>query len=714
VLVVWVALVAVFGSFAGRLTDVEENDPVSFLPGSAESVKALEAVDRFPSGDRAQAVIVYHRDGGLTARDRATIARDRASLNQDPPPATATIPPPIPSRDGQAALLIASIDTSDRVDEDLLIDATDQLRERVGEDAPDGLVVKVSGPAGFSTDAVKVFEQINGTLLLATATLVFVLLILIYRSPIFWAIPLIAVLFAEVLSRGIGYWLAKAGVTINGQTSGVLSVLVFGVGTDYALLLVARYREELRRHEDKHEAVRIALCRAGPAVFASGLTVIAALLCLSLAEVNGTAGLGPVGAFGVALAMLAMLTLLPALLAIAGRRAFWPFVPHYGDTGTDETHGLWRRLGERIRPRPRRVWVGTTVALLVLCLGLTQMNSDLTSGNAFRGDVESVEGQELIAQSFPAGANAPTNVIVPPGGGAAGGGPAGGAARVAAVRRAAAGVEGVAAVIPVERDPQQGTRLQVTLAAEPYSERAFDVIEPLRDAVKAAGGDDVLVGGPTAEERDLRVSTARDNRVIVPIVLVVVFLILAAVLRAVLLPLILMATVILSYAAALGIGAFFFMEVFGFDGIDPALPLFAFIFLVALGVDYNIFLMARVREEAHAHGTRLGVVRGLAVTGAVITSAGIVLAGTFSTLAVLPLVVLTEIGFTIAIGVLLDTFVVRSILVPALALDVGDRIWWPSALGHRAARPDDEREEDEEAAEPAPAAGGSAPPSDPV
>lgn len=687
----WVVLVAVFGSFAGKLGDVEENDPVSFLPGSAESVKALQAVDRFPSGDRAQAVVVYHRDSGLTVADRATVMRDRASLNADPPPATAPIPRPVYSRDGRAALLIASIDTSDRVDEDLLIDATDELRDRVGEHAPSGLTVKVSGPAGFSTDAVKVFQQINGTLLLATATLVFVLLILIYRSPVFWTIPLVTVLFAEVLSRGIGYWLAKAGVTINGQTSGILSVLVFGVGTDYALLLVARYREELRRHEDKHEAAAIALRRAGPAVVASGLTVIAALLCLSLAEVNGTAGLGPVGAFGVALAMLAMLTLLPALLTIAGRRAFWPFVPHLGDTGSDETHGMWRRLGERIRPRPRRVWIGTTVALLVLCLGLTQMNTDLTSGNAFRGSVESVEGQELIAESFPAGANAPTNVVVPA---------SGGLSTVAAVTRAAQSVPGVAQVRPVESDPQEGTLLAVTLDAEPYSEQAFDVIPPLRDAVKAAGGDDVLVGGPTAEERDLRVSTARDNRVIVPLVLVVVFLILAAVLRAVLLPLVLMATVVVSYAAALGIGAFFFMQVFGFDGIDPALPLFAFIFLVALGVDYNIFLMARVREEAQAHGTRLGVVRGLAVTGAVITSAGIVLAGTFSTLAVLPLVVLTEIGFTIAVGVLLDTFVVRSILVPALSLDLGDRIWWPSALARREARADDERE-DEPATEPA-------------
>jgi RND superfamily putative drug exporter len=682
VLAVWLVLVAVFGSFAGKLTDVEDNDPVSFLPGKAESVKALDAVRRFPSGERAEAVIVYRREGGLTAQDRAKIARDRAAINADPPRGTSRVPPPILSRDGRAALLVAEIDTSGPTSDNTLIDATDALRDLVHANAPAGLEVKVSGPAGFSTDAVKVFEQINGTLLLATATLVFILLILIYRSPIFWAIPLFTVVFAEVIARGIGYWLAKAGVTINGQTSGILSVLVFGVGTDYALLLVARYREELRRHEDKHEAVAIALRRAGPAVIASGLTVIVALLCLSLAEVNGTAGLGPVAAIGVAIAMLAMLTLLPALLAMTGRRAFWPFVPQFGAVGTDETHGWWRALGERIRVRPRRVWIGTAAALLVLCLGLTQMNSDLTSGNSFRDRVESVEGQELIAQSFPAGANAPTVVIVPAG-------DASPARVVAALRR----VPGVAQVQVAERDPAVGTRLAVTLAADPYSATAFDTIPRLRSVAKAAGGPDVLVGGPTAEERDLRVSTARDNRVIVPLVLVVVFLILVVVLRAVLLPLLLMATVILSYAAALGIGAFFFTQVFDFAGIDPALPLFAFIFLVALGVDYNIFLTVRVREEAHQHGTRMGTVRGLAVTGAVITSAGIVLAGTFSTLAVLPLVVLTEIGFTIAVGVLLDTFVVRSVLVPALMLDVGDRVWWPSALA-RGRMTDDEREQE--------------------
>ena len=634
-------------------------------------------------------MIVYHRDGGLRPADRAAIARDRAALNADLPPATAPLRQPVFSQDGNAALLIASIDTSERVHEDTLFDAVEELRDRVGATASPGLEVRVSGPAGFSTDAVNVFQQINGMLLLATASLVFILLILIYRSPIFWAIPLFSVICAEVISRGIGYWLAKAGVTINGQTSGVLSVLVFGVGTDYALLLVARYREELRRHEDKHEAARIALRRAGPAVIASGLTVIAALLCLSLAEVNGTSGLGPVGAFGIALAMLAMLTLLPALLAICGRRAFWPFVPYYGGSGADETHGAWRRLGERIRARPRPVWIGSIAALAALCLGLTQLNSDLTSGTAFRGSVDSVEGQELIAASFPAGANAPTTVIVPADG--AGGADAARVARIAAALRE---VPGVADVQPGERDPEAGALLTVTLEAAPYSEAAFTTIPRLRTVAKAAGGDAVLVGGPTAEERDLRVSTSRDNRLIMPLVIAVVLVILVAVLRAVLLPLLLMATVILSFGAALGIGSFLFMEGFGFKGIDPALPLYAFIFLVALGVDYNIFLMARVREETRRHGTRLGTVRGLAVTGAVITSAGIVLAGTFSTLAVLPLVVLTEIGLTIAIGVLLDTFVVRSVLVPALALDIGDRVWWPSALARRTARPEDEREEE--------------------
>lgn len=672
VVAVWVVVAAVAGSFAGKLSDAERNEPSSFLPGDAESVQALQAIEDFPSGERTPAVIVYRRDGGLTPADRRAIVQDRTALTQDPPPATAPPSPPTFAPDGAAALLVAPITAGG--DADVLIDAVREIRARVHEQAAAGLDVKVTGPAGFSADAVEIFGDINGTLLLAAASLVFVLLILIYRSPIFWAIPLFTVVFAEVTARGMAYGLTQVGVTVNGQTSGILSVLVFGAGTDYALLLVARYREELRRHEDKHEAAALALRRGAPAIATAAGTVIAALLCLLLAEVNGTAGLGPVAAGGVGIAMVAMLTLLPAALTIFGRRAFWPFVPRHGaGGGADETRGWWRRLGERVRVHPRRVWLGTTAALAVLCIGLVELNTDLTSGNVFRNSVESVEGQELIAQSFPAGANAPTTVVVPPG------------VDAQEVRAALAEVPGVAGVRVDER-ADEGTLLSVTLRPDPYSQAAFDRIPPLREAAADAGGQQVLVGGPTAEEYDVRQSAERDNVVIMPIVLLVVFALLALLLRALLLPLLLMATVVLSFGAALGVGAFFFEHVFGFAGMDPSLPLYAFIFLVALGVDYNIFLMARAREETLEHGTREGMVRGLAVTGAVITSAGIVLAGTFSTLAVLPLVVLTEIGFVIAFGVLLDTFVVRSVLVPALVLDVGRKVWWPSTLARETER----------------------------
>jgi RND superfamily putative drug exporter len=405
---------------------------------------------------------------------------------------------------------------------------------------------------------------------------------------------------------------------------------------------------------------------AGPVIFASGMTVIAALLTLTLAEVNGTAGLGPIGAMGIALAMVAMLTLLPALLAIAGRRAFWPFIPHVGDEGVDETHGYWRRVGEWVASAPRRIGAGAAALLVLMSLGLVYLDSDLTSANGFRDDVEAVEGQEMIAKAFPAGANAPTTVVVPD------------PVRVAAVKRALAAEDGVAAADGRVERGSPGARFDIVLESEPYSQEAFNLIPRLREAAQSAGGDGVLIGGPTAEERDLNQAAARDNRKIVPIALLVVFVILMLLLRAVVAPLMLIATVIASFAAALGVGAFFFEEVFGFAGTDPTLPLLAFVFLVALGIDYNIFLMARVREESLQHGTRQGMLRGLAVTGAVITSAGIVLAGTFSTLAVLPLVTLTEIGFVIAFGVLLDTFLVRSVLVPAIVFDWGARVWWPS------------------------------------
>jgi RND superfamily putative drug exporter len=673
----------------GKYADAENNESTSFLPADAESTEVLRIVEELQGGEQAAAVIVYRREGGLTPRDRGRVAADRAELNRavqenrdDIYRAVSPFGRPQLSQSGDAALLIANI-RGDGEGETIL-DPVEDIRERVS-DPGGGLEVKVTGPAGFAADAIKVFEGINGTLLGVALLLVFVLLILIYRSPIFWVIPFFSVIFAEVATRSIAYGLTEIGVVVNGQSSAILSILVLGAGTDYALLLVSRYREELRKHADKHEAMALALRTAGPAIVASGATVICALLCLTIAEVEGTAGLGPIGALGIAVAMVTMLTLLPALLAISGRRAFWrpPIfgwgngVPHFGDEGADETHGAWRRIGERVARGPRRVWIGTATLLAIGAFGLLTIDTSLTQADAYRDEVESLQGQELLARSFPAGASAATEVIAPPGGDAR------------AVAGALQSVDGVAQVVPTRLSGPDGTLVNAILEPEPYSTEAFNLIPAIRSAVKEAGGPGVLVGGPSAIEYDLRLAAARDTRVIIPIALVVVLLILIVLLRALVAPLLLIATVILSFAAALGISVVIFDVVFGFAGVDPSFPLYAFIFLVALGIDYNIFLMARVREETLRHGTRQGMLRGLAVTGAVITSAGIVLAGTFSVLAVLPLVFLTEIGFVIAFGVLLDTFVVRSVLVPALALDIGPRVWWPSRLAREGERPRD-------------------------
>ena len=734
-----------------RFAEAENNESTSFLPGEAESTAALEATESLQDGEIAPAVIVYRRASGLTAADRAFIGRNLAELNrtsEDFPAVRETdgraFSGPIVSPDGKAAIVTAEIDAEGEGER--ILDPVEAWREVIA-DPGGGLEAKVTGGAGFSADAIEVFENINATLLLAALSLVVFLLIVIYRSPMFFFVPLTAVIFAELLSRSIGYGVSELGVTINGQSSSIMSVLVLGAGTDYALLLVARYREELHTTVDKHEAMRTALASAGPAIFASAATVIAALLCLVLAKVDGTAGLGPIAAIGIACAALSMLTLLPALLTIFGRRAFWPFVPHTPQTapaptacserarrriveGTalgalvrvvvaclvvlvllpvvllnwllhrlsgrrfpslivgpldravfgpyearrhrlehaaDATHGFWKRVGDRVAAGPRRVMLGSIAVLLIFCGGFAFFSTELTAEDSYTTEVESVEGQKLLSKSFPNGTTALTDIVVPRRG------------EVAAVRRAVAGVEDVEEVSgPVESGPP-GTLVQATLAIEPYSTEAFDLVEPIRAAAHEASPG-ALVGGPTAIEFDVRDAAGRDSIVIPPIVLVVVLLILIALLRALVAPLILIGTVILSFLAALGVGYFVFDVIFGYPGSDPSLPLFAFVFLVALGVDYNIFLIARAREETIAHGSRQGILRALAVTGAVITSAGIVLAGTFSVLASLPLTFLTEIGFVVAFGVLLDTFLVRSILVPSIALTIGDRFWWPSAL----------------------------------
>ena len=668
--IVWIAVVAAVFAFdlPARFAAVQQNDEVSFLPEDTESVQALRAVQALPGGDTVAAVVVARDpDGdGIGADERSAVRELLAGIRRDRPGAVAGVTDARPSQDGTA--LLANVQIRQTGDSGALIDTVGAIRDRVDRLASDtGLQAAVTGPAGFSADAADVFGGINSTLLMATAGLVFVLLILIYRSPVFWVIPLAAVGAAELTSRGLGYLVSQLGLDVNGQSAGILLVLVFGAGTDYALLLVSRYREELQREEDHHDAVRAAVRGVAPAILASAATVVCALLVLLLARVSGTASIGPLGAVGVALAMATTLTLLPALLAIAGRRAFWPFIPRVGD-GTKHQQGAWRRIADAVTRRSRIVWISTVGVLLVLATGVLTLDLGVPRTEGFRSQVESVRGQELLDRSFPAGTLAPAAIVVPRAG------------EVERVREVLSADDGVDSVSDGVRRGPAGVVLQAVLAPPPYSSAAYDAVQRLRERFDAAGLNGVLVGGPSAQQRDYQAAARRDDVVVPPIVLGVIFVILALLLRALLLPVLLIASVVLSFAAALGVSAVIFESVFGFPGVEATILLIGFIFLAALGVDYTIFLTTRVREETERHGTREGVRRGLAATGSVITAAGIVLAGTFSTLAILPLVVLTEVGFLIAFGILLDTFVVRSTLVSSLIHDLGGRVWWPSRL----------------------------------
>lgn len=699
VLAVWLLILGGLAPLSAKFEDAQQNSTESFLPDGTDSLTEFRLAKEFSTGEPATAVLVARRASGLTDSDRAVVDAAVERIRANLPPRVAAVPDPVVSPDGKAAVTVVPIVVDDG-DSDALLDAvrgvrcavngeTYQYEGQVAADtkrvAPDcttedlapGLSTKIGGPGGFSADAIKVFGNINGTLLLATSLLVFVLLILIYRSPIFWLIPLLTVFAAEWTVRGLGYALTELGITVNGQSAGIMLVLVFGAGTDYALLLVSRYREELHHHEDRHEAMRIALGQAGPAIAASAGTVICGLLCLLLAQMNGTQGLGAIGALGVGVAALAMLTLLPALLVIFSRWVFWPLVPRLDEEGAPHTRrGLFRRLGEWIARRPRPVWVAVTALLLAACAGLFAYNDGLTSSNGFRGSVESVAAQTLIGQSFPGGSDVPSQVLVTD------------TTKTEPVRAALRDLPVVASLGDVAT-ASVGARFDVVLTTPSYSPEGYRAVEAMRTTIDEQVGSDVaLVGGPTALERDARVASARDTKLLPPIVLAVILLILVALLRCLGAPIILIATVVLSFFASLGISLLAFEHLFDFPGVDPSFPLFVFIFLVALGVDYNIFLMARVQEETVRHGTREGMLRGLAATGAVITSAGIVLAGTFAVLGVLPLVAFAEIGFAVALGVLIDTVIVRSILVPALVMDLGDRTWWPSSAARRdTARP---------------------------
>ncbi|MDI2127650.1 MMPL family transporter [Yinghuangia seranimata] len=665
VLAVWLLLVLVAGPLAGKLSGAEDNQASSWLPGSAESTKVLaEQQHLFQPVQTFDAVVVYERPGGITDADRAKAAQDAAAFAAAPH-VTTPITGPVPSTDGQALQTVVPIAVG-ATGWNNLTPAVDKLRA-VASEGSDGMVTHVTGPGGVGADQAKAFEGIDSTLLTATVAVVVILLLLTYRSPVLWIFPLLCAGVSLAVSQAVIYLLADhAGLTVNAQSAGILIVLVLGAGTDYALLLTARYREELRRHEDRHEAMGLALHRAGPAIFASSATVVVSMLCLTVAEMNSTRGLGPVCAIGVLVALAAMLTLLPALLVIVGRWVFWPVRPDYGTADPTRT-GRWSQIGTAISKRPRQVWFGTGVLLGVCSLGLIALNANgLTVAGTFTGKPDSVVGQQVLARHFPAGTGDPLSVISNEAG-------------APEVRRAVDATPGISATsTPVTAGGR--AFFQATATDRPDSAAAKDTVDRVRTAVHAVPGADAKVGGGTAVVLDAGRAATHDNKVIIPLVLGVVLLILAALLRAVVAPLVLIATVVLSYAAALGISAFAFTHFFHFSGEDQAFPLFVFVFLVALGIDYNIFLMTRVREEAAKHGTREGAVAGLAATGGVITSAGLILASTFAVLGTLPAVGFAEIGFAVALGVLLDTLIVRSVLVTALTIDLSHHMWWPSAL----------------------------------
>jgi len=665
----WILVVVALGSLAGKLQGAEKNDSSAYLPSSAESTQELNEQNLFQSQNLNPALVVYVRAGGVTAADLRKADADARSFGALPA-VDGRVAAPVVSRDHQAIQTVVGADLGYNSD---LSGFVANLKTTATTNAA-GLTVYIGGPAAGAADELKIFKGIDSTLLYATLAVVIVLLLLTYRSPVLWLLPILSAGVALSVAEAVIYLLTQhANLTVSGQSGGILVVLVIGASTDYALLLIARYREELRRHADRHEAMAVALRRAGPAIIASGLTVVAGMLCLLAAESNDISGLGPVAAVGIGVGLIAMITLLPALLVVFGRWIFWPARPAYGST-EPTTRGLWSRVGKAIGRRPRAVWLVTAILLGAAAAGMIGFKfGTLTTAQTFRGTQPSITAQQVLARHFPAGAGEPVDVIAA-------------SAQAGTVSTALTATPGIAAVSPAVTKAGLSF-FQATMTTPPDSPAAYTLVDRIRTTVRAIPGADAKVGGGTAINMDVESAAAHDRDLLIPLILGVVLLILGLLLRAIVAPLILIATVVLSFGAALGLSSLAFKHLFGFAGADTSMPLFVFVFLVALGIDYNIFLMTRVREESARSGTRRGAVDGLAATGGVITSAGLVLAGTFAMLGTLPLVQFTEIGVAVALGVLLDTIVVRSVLVTALTLDIGRRIWWPSALANPESSP---------------------------
>lgn len=683
----WLTLAGIGGPTFGRLEEVSSNDQASFLPASAEATAAQDWQAKFRDSDEVPGVIILESDEALSQARLGEIAGMRADL--EGLELGSAVIGPIPSEDGKAVQFIAPIDSSAEIKE-----AVQELRDTVAEAAPEGLRTFVTGPAGLAADLTAAFAGIDGILLLVALAAVFIILLIVYRSLLLPIVVLLTSVFALCAAILLVFGMAKAGwIQLNGQSQGILSILVIGAATDYALLYVARFREALTHTTNRTAAALNAWKASFEPILASGATVIIALLCLLFSDLNSNKALGPVAAAGILCSLFAALTLLPALMALLGRAAFWPFRPKLVPaderepelvTGLEGQRGLWRATGSLVSRRPRIVWVASVLLLLAGSAGVLQLKANgVPQTDVILSASNAVDGQDALARHFDAGSGSPAVVVADQGK----------AQEVLDTVKAADGVgesyllaEGSVPITgapgtPSDPDVREGKVLiNATLNSAADSLEAEEAVKALREEVKSVDAG-ALVGGVTATALDTNTTAQRDLVIIIPVVLVVILFILMMLLRSVLAPVLLVLSVVLSYAAAMGVSALVFNNILGFPGADATVPLFGFVFLVALGVDYNIFLMSRVREESLKHGTRPGILRGLSVTGGVITSAGVVLAATFAALGVIPIMFLVQLAFIVAFGVLLDTVLVRSLLVPALAYDIGPRIWWPGKLG---------------------------------
>ena len=699
VVIIWFLIAGVFGPLFGKLTSVQENNNSSFLPKGAEATLAADEIKTFSSQDSFNFPTLILFEGKVNPASIAAINEHMAgvgALTLDGTDAKISdylapgqVISVFPSQDGQAILANVPLDGNAIAktlpnEKPVLPAVVDALRADIKPIAEaNGVTHYVTGPGGLLGDLFAAFGTLDSSLLLTTLGVVAIILIVVYRSPVLWIIPLLSSLFALSTAGGIVYLLAKNNIIdVDGQSQGILSVLVIGAATDYALLLIARYREELHHHENRFDAMRTAYKGVWEPILASGSTVSISLLILLFSQLTNTAGLGPIGAIGIVCSMITILTLLPALLLVFGRWIFWPRIPR--NDGDDHVmSGMWSKVGNSIGRNPRKAWVISGTVLLLFAFASTTLKADgIGTVDTFTGNPESVVGQKLLTKHFPGGEGDPTQVVVA-------------LDKVGAVTAALKNAPGVTNIspqldgIPIPGQPLPAMKvvnnraiLNLTLDKAPDSVEAGNDIPEIRRLAHAADATS-LVGGTSAVYFDVRTANNHDNKTIIPIILLVITLILGLLLRSIVSAIVLLGTVVLSYFATLGVCALVFNHVFGFAGGDNSFPLFAFIFLVALGIDYNIFLMTRVREESQKIGTRAGVIKGVTVTGAVITSAGIVLAATFAVLGLLPLVPLAELGFAVAFGVLLDTIIVRSILVPALVHEIGPKIWWPSKLQNK-------------------------------